>query len=90
MMDYNSRITYAWSRLLPLLKKRIYSTRYLDTAQKDGLIRDLDALNATLQDLQSRAKGNLPLTPAQTKQNKEFKCRVFPDSVDCKKKKPAK
>lgn len=88
MMDYNSRVIYAWSKLLPLLKRRIYSTLYLDTSQKDGLIRDLDALNATLHDLQSRAKGNLPLTPAQAKKNKEAKCRVFPDSVDCKEKKP--
>ena len=64
------KIVWGFRKIVSLVKGYVRSSTHIPTADKDGLIRQLDELVETLEDAQTRAAGSSPYTPAQLKQMK--------------------
>lgn len=82
----DGRIILAFHKLLPYLKQLVLQSRFIETENKDGIISDLEKLNDTIRDAYRRSVGTVPYTKKQLKQRKDIQCRMFPNSLACKKK----
>ena len=74
MQPTNSKVVWGYSKLLPHLVRVVYTSRFIETTDKDGLIRTMKDVLARLIDMEKRERGVIPFPPSTVaKINKERK-----------------
>jgi hypothetical protein len=64
MQPSNAKIVWGFSRIVPYLKHMIYTSRYINTDDKDGLMNDLEKMLDTLNDVVKREGNIIPYPPS--------------------------
>lgn len=65
------KIVWGFGQLLRYVKWYITTSPFLQTGQKDDLIRSLTTIHQQLEDAEQRSRGEIPPTPAAQKQWKD-------------------
>jgi hypothetical protein len=66
-----SKIIWGFTRIAKYVRWYIQTSQFIETNNKDTLIKTLERLLAVLLDAESRAQGRVPFTPSQLKKAKK-------------------
>lgn len=71
MAPTNAKIVWGFGRLIPYLTAFIYRSRYINTEDKDSLVKIFNKLKDTLEDAIKRENNFIPHPPSYFKKAKE-------------------
>ena len=64
MQPTTAKIVWGYSRLVPYLIRVVYTSRFIPTEDKDGLIKAIKDLLMKLKDMVDREQGRVPFPPS--------------------------